>query len=90
VTKRRRPLDIKSFLARVGNARILPSIAKARSSFHKGILAMRSFYTQKGKATSFRASIFLAESTATGYLADRQILVGIAWREDERFKGYPW
>jgi hypothetical protein len=41
------------------------------------------------RGPSFRASIFLADQPRQARLADRQIRVGIAWREDERFKGYP-
>ena len=48
-TKRRRPFDPKSFLAKVGEGRTISKYRKDQIVFSQGELADAVFYIQKGK-----------------------------------------
>jgi CRP/FNR family transcriptional regulator, cyclic AMP receptor protein len=50
VTKRRRPFDTKSFLARVGNGQSIGKYRKGQVVFSQGDPGNAVFYIQKGKA----------------------------------------
>ena len=50
VTKRQRPFDTKSFLARVGNGQSIGKYRKGQAIFSQGDTGDAVFYIQKGKA----------------------------------------
>jgi CRP/FNR family transcriptional regulator, cyclic AMP receptor protein len=50
VTKRQRPFDTKSFLARVGNGQSIAKYRKGQAVFSQGVTGDAVFYIQKGKA----------------------------------------